>query len=185
MALPAAAAAAAVVALALLGGPAGASALNVTDLGSLQWTLTNSHHNVSVAGTMFPGCVHAHLRGAGVLPQDPRRGFNEQVYRWVALDTWTYTATLVMEQATLEEGAVDLVLENVDTFAELELDGEIVATFSNSFVRSFVPLKPYLHAGENRLRLRFESALAASAAAAASYPYPVPDNSVLIACKSW
>ena len=38
--------------------------------------------------------VHGALRDAGVLPQDPLVGFNEQTYRWVALSDWTYTTTL-------------------------------------------------------------------------------------------
>ena len=178
--------AAAAAALALLGGPGGgrALALNVTDLGGLQWTLSNSRQNVSVEATL-PGCVHGHLRGAGVLPEDPLRGFNEQAYRWVALEQWTYAATLVVDEATLAEEEVSLVLENVDTFATVELNGENLASLSNSFTRHVVALKPFLRAGANRLRLRFEPALAHSLAAAASYPYFVPDNSVLIACRSW
>jgi beta-galactosidase/beta-glucuronidase len=145
-----------------------AVALNVTDLGHLRWTLTNeSPHptNVSVEARL-PGTVHGALRDAGVLPQDPLVGFNEQAYRWVALSNWTYTTILDISPATLADaehgGALELILESVDTFCQVELNDRILATLDNSFVRHVVNLNTpgsSLRAGPNTLRLRFTSAL--------------------------
>lgn len=185
----------------------GALALNVTDLGHLRWTLTNvpeelAHPHLREQQNSFPfihvaddvtlpGSVHGALRDAGVLPQDPLIGFNEQTYRWVALSNWTYSTTLDISPATLadaEDGALDLILEGVDTFCDVSLNGVVLATLDNSFFRHLVPLnapRSPLRAGHNTLRLRFTSALTAAAAAAAAYPYPVPDNSQLVACKTW
>ena len=188
---------------------ADAFALNVTDLGHLTWTLTNAPHpgpprsddddferrppfvnvSVSVSVAASPGTVHGALMDAGVLPEDPLIGFNEQTYRWVALSNWTYSSTLDISPATISSyGALELVLEQVDTFASVELNGVVLATLDNSFARHVVrldfPSSP-LRVGRNSLRLRFTSALTTAVAAAERYPYPVPDNSDLISCKTW
>ena len=128
-----------------------ALALNVTDLGHLSWTLTNAPHhsehsdelpcvNVSVSASL-PGTVHGALRDAGVLPESPLIGFNEQRYRWVALSNWTYSTTLdVSKSSLLTADALDLILHGVDTFATVVVNGLVVATLDNSFVRHVVPL---------------------------------------------
>ena len=154
---------------------------------------TSSVPNVTVTvPAALPGSVHGALRDAGVLPQDPLVGFNEQTYRWVALSDWTYTTTLDVagDRPAATDGVeeMDLVLEAVDTFATVELNGRVLATLDNSFSRHVVPLNAApssLRAGPNTLRLVFRSALTAAAAAAAAYPYPVPDNSALVKCKTW
>lgn len=140
----------------------------------------------------MPGSVHGALRDAGVLTADPLTGFNEQAYRWVALCNWTYTATLVVSPAMLvDAAAVELRMENVDTFAAVSLNGEVVANLDNSFKRHVVPLVNVpssssssssaspLRAGPNILRVRFESALTRAAAAAAAYAYPAGPDTTL------
>jgi hypothetical protein len=197
----------------------------VTDLSHLRWTLTNDNrHPYSEASGVYlntsvsvpaklPGTIWGALFLSGVI-DDPLVGFNEQLYRWVALSDWTYTTTLDLVAEDVGGGGgdgtvVELHLQNVDCYATVEWDGKVVATLSNSFVRFVIPLSPHLKSGPSSspypsaspsssslssssytggahtLRLRFQSALTRAAAAAAAYPYPVPHNSDLIACKTW
>ncbi len=76
-----------------------------------------------IAATV-PGTVHTDLLAAGLIP-DPYLGTNEQQVAWVGRTGWRYAATL--DAAPPADGeCVELVLEGVDTVAEVRLDGVVL-----------------------------------------------------------
>jgi hypothetical protein len=70
-------------------------------------------------------------------PLDPTRlppspSYNEREYRTVAEQVWTFTRTLDVPAAALDEASVDLVLDGVDTVADVAVNGRIVARLENA-----------------------------------------------------
>jgi len=53
--------------------------------------------------------------------------FNERKYRWVAHEKWTYSVTFDVPAAMTDAAHVDLVLNGVDTFASVFLNGAPIA----------------------------------------------------------
>ncbi|MCK2216332.1 glycoside hydrolase family 2 protein [Actinomadura sp. ATCC 31491] len=68
-----------------------------------------------------PGCVHADLLAAGLIP-DPYRGLAELEVAWVGRADWRYDTALAASPAGFER--TDLVFDGLDTVAQVLLDGE-------------------------------------------------------------
>ncbi|GAA1685220.1 glycoside hydrolase family 2 protein [Nonomuraea maheshkhaliensis] len=68
-----------------------------------------------------PGCVHADLLAAGLIP-DPYEGLNELEVAWVGRADWRYETALAAAPAGFER--TDLVFDGLDTVARVLLDGE-------------------------------------------------------------
>ena len=70
---------------------------------------------------------------------------------------WTYTASFPVEASLLASTSVELDLHGVDTVATLTLNGRLLATTQNMFVRYILPVKEHLVEGENILQVEFQS----------------------------
>lgn len=90
-----------------------------------------------------PGGVYSDLFDTGVLdnsvPLFYRR--NDLDYRWVSLDNWTYSRTFDIPDDVLGKTVVNLVLHGVDTVAEVALNGQVLGSVDNMFVRYIFPIK--------------------------------------------
>lgn len=64
--------------------------------------------------------------------------FNELEQRWAAYETWTFTREFEVSSELLAHTRVDLVLEGVDTVADVLLNEQVLASLSNAF--RFPPL---------------------------------------------
>ncbi|MFE9681258.1 glycoside hydrolase family 2 protein [Streptomyces sp. NPDC006285] len=89
------------------------------------WVL---RHDGAVLPATVPGCVHTDLLAAGIIP-DPFLGRNETEVAWVGRRDWTYETTLVPGPGGHEQS--DLVLDGLDTVAELRLDGRLLGSVRN------------------------------------------------------
>ncbi|MEW9552247.1 glycoside hydrolase family 2 protein [Nonomuraea sp. NPDC050783] len=67
-----------------------------------------------------PGCVHADLLAAGLIP-DPYRDLNELEVAWAGRADWRYDTALARPPAGFER--TDLVFDGLDTVARVLLDG--------------------------------------------------------------
>ena len=137
----------------------------MTDLSGL-WTLSDESgaHSIPFA---LPGDAISALHAAGVIP-DPYWGRNEYDVRWVAARDWVAVRTF-----THDGGPADLVVDGLDTVAEITLNGTPVLAAANAF-RRFRAEAAGLRAGENEIRILFRSNLRAADALQAAMPFRVP-----------
>lgn len=129
-----------------------------------------------------PGEIHTDLMRAGLLA-DPYSRFNDLLYRWVALDDWTFSRTFVLNSKSTTTEAlfgasqqVLLICDRLDTVATITLNGKVLGSANNQFRRWIWPVKDLLlpSGKENSISIAFQSAAAYATAQAAKYPYTVP-----------
>ncbi|XP_075905667.1 beta-mannosidase [Nelusetta ayraudi] len=118
-----------------------------------KWKLSNSNGSLQLAAAV-PGCVHSALQQQGFI-QDPYFRFNDLLYRWIALDNWTYTTTFPF--ARLRKQKVLLVFDGVDTVSSISLNGVVLGTTDNMFRRYDFPVTGLLKDGGNVLNVSFLS----------------------------
>ncbi|KAE8554084.1 hypothetical protein EYB25_002622 [Talaromyces marneffei] len=109
-------------------------AQRVIDLSGDNWTVKNEECNLSAPASL-PSQVHLDLYAAGVIP-DPfvtrYAGTNEIDLRWIAWSNWTYTSHPV--KGLLNDASASwIVFNGLDTFATIELCGQLVGTANNQF----------------------------------------------------
>jgi beta-mannosidase len=137
----------------------------MTDLAGL-WTLSDES-GAHVVPLAVPGDAISALHAAGVIP-DPYWGRNEYDVRWVAARDW------VAVRRFMHDGSpADLVVDGLDTVAEITLNGHPVLAAANAFRRFRVDAAG-LRAGENEIRILFRSNLRAADALQAALPFRVP-----------
>jgi beta-mannosidase len=137
----------------------------MTDL-SGRWTLSDET-GAHVVPFDLPGDSLTALHAAGVIP-DPYWGRNELLVRWVADRDWK------AERTFLHDGSVaDLVIDGLDTVAEVAINGVPVLSAANSFRRFRVAAKG-LKAGENSIAITFRSATREADARQAAMPFRIP-----------
>ena len=103
-----------------------------------------------------PGCVHTDLMALGQI-DDPYYGRNEKSLQWIGEKDWEYRKTFAIDAGQLASGNVDLVLESVDTYAEIFVNGHRVGFCDNMFRTWRFDVRDFIKEGENELLLKFES----------------------------
>lgn len=58
--------------------------------------------------------------------------YNSRNYRWVASETWSISAEFDLEASNLQESKLDLVLEGVDTVADVYINNELAGKCRNA-----------------------------------------------------
>ncbi|KAI0382166.1 glycoside hydrolase family 2 protein [Hypomontagnella monticulosa] len=111
-----------------------ARAVSVVDLSDAAWTLQNGAKNISVPGKV-PSHVHLDLFASQVI-EDPYYGLNDFNLRWVALSNWTYTTQLSGLSAD-KNTKTFLLFNGLDTFADIRLCSQSVASTDNQFRQYF------------------------------------------------
>jgi beta-mannosidase len=120
-----------------------------------------------------PGTVQTDLMAAALVA-DPFHRDNEAKIQWVGLSDWQYRTTFKVDRATLARGHVELVLDGVDTFADVYLNGSKLIATDNMFRRWRVPVKSLLHAGVNTLEVRLYSPIKRLQPWLLKQPYALP-----------
>lgn len=103
-----------------------------------------------------PGCVHTDLLALGEI-EDPFYGRNEKSIQWIGEKDWEYRKTFIIEENEIEVSNVWLVLEGVDTYATVSVNGLPVCETGNMFRIWRADVKDILHPGENEIRVSFKS----------------------------
>lgn len=103
-----------------------------------------------------PGCVHTDLMSAGII-DDPFYGRNEKSLQWIGEKDWEYRKNFHLRETPGLENNVWLILEGVDTYAEICVNGAPVGVTDNMFRTWRFDVSEMLKEGENELTVRFES----------------------------
>lgn len=135
------------------------------------WTLSDES-GAHVIDFDLPGDGVSALAKAGVIPE-PYWGRNEYDVRWVSERDWV--ARRVFDH---DGSAAELVVEGLDTVAELRLNGVLVLSAANVHRRWRVDVSSALRAGENVVEIRFRSPVREALARAARMPFPIPYHQV-------
>lgn len=62
-------------------------------------------------------------------------------YRWIGYENWTYETTFQLSQKVLDKTAVNLVFHGIDTIGDVYLNGKLMQSVNNMFVRYVIPIK--------------------------------------------
>ena len=135
------------------------------------WTLSDES-GAHVLPFDLPGDGITALHRAGVIP-DPYVGRNEYVCRWISERDW-----VARRSFSHAGGAVDLVIDGLDTVAEVRLNGALVLAAANAFRRWRVDVTAALRAGENQIEISFRSPVRAAADRQAGMPFYIPYQQV-------
>lgn len=117
------------------------------------WEFAQVGRNEWLPATV-PGTVHQDLISHNKLP-NPFYGMNEQKVQWVENEDWVYKTTFNVTDEQLSRDAALLILEGLDTYADIYLNGSLLERTDNMFVGYTLPVKEVLRKGENHLQIRF------------------------------
>ncbi|MCI5078283.1 glycoside hydrolase family 2 protein [Oricola sp.] len=131
------------------------------------WALADGQggHATTIA---LPGDVHSALLAADLIP-DPYVGRNEYDVRWVAERDW-----VLSREFELADPAVTLVIDSLDTVAEIRVNGERVLEAANAFRTWRADLSRAAVVGTNRIEIVIRSSVAAAEERQAAQPFYVP-----------
>ena len=108
--------------------------------------------------TDVPGSVFATLLDNGVM-QDPFYRENEDLVEEYALRSYVMTKTFDVGKEFLNEKAIRLECDGIDTFSEIYINNTFVANTENMFLKYVFDIKKYLIEGENTIVVKIDSAL--------------------------
>lgn len=130
------------------------------DLGPASWTIEAcgdlSHAPPAARGRTFhsavPGCVHSDLIRAAVIGH-PDMALNEESSQWIGRTDWRYRCRFELDAESLAHERIDLVLDGLDTIAEIDINGQPVdgtPAMNIHHAHRFV-IRSLLRAGHNEL----------------------------------
>ena len=125
------------------------------DLGG-QWEFRKSGSAKWYPATV-PGCVQLDLL-KNKLIKDPFYRSNEDSVQWVAENGWEYRRIFYMDESLFAYQHIDLILEGLDTYANVYLNDTLIVVANNMFRQWYVDNAKYrLYIGRNELRIQFPS----------------------------
>jgi beta-mannosidase len=124
------------------------------------------------------GTVQEFLWHNGELP-DPFYGENEAQYQWIEAHTWIFRSNFFLNEAFFNATNLTLDIPNLDTYAQIFLNGKLLAKTENFFLQHRFQLEAKdLVCGYNQLEIRIESPVNYHAKSAQynSFTYPAPND---------
>ncbi|MBW8685548.1 glycoside hydrolase family 2 protein [Chitinophaga sp. B61] len=103
-----------------------------------------------------PGTIHTDLMSHQLIP-DPYFGTNEKGVQWVDKKNWIYRKQFNVTTDLLSNDGVRLYFPELDTYADVYLNGQLILQSKNMFVGHAVEVKKWLKAGVNEIRIFFHS----------------------------
>lgn len=121
------------------------------------WSM-NRRGSSQVYPADVPGSVLSCLLKAEAIP-DPYAGRNEYPTRELFQEDYIFRRDFTVNETFLHEEQVELVCEGLDTLADLYINEEKIFHADNMHRTWRIPVKDFLHAGENHIRIEFLSTL--------------------------
>ncbi|XP_078057374.1 beta-mannosidase isoform X3 [Mustelus asterias] len=151
---------------------AGAAPPEILSLRGNGWKIRSGNGSVRAAAAV-PGNVHSALLSGGII-QDPYYRFNDDAYRWIVLDNWTYSRTFSLPSDFSKWKRVNVVCDGLDTVATILINNITVGTSNNMF-RQYTFDSTDVIRERNFIEVRFLSAVSYAAQQSAQHSkYPVP-----------
>ncbi|MBQ9709392.1 MAG: hypothetical protein IJV67_02080 [Clostridia bacterium] len=113
--------------------------------------LTDGEHTLN---STVPGDISADLLAAGIIP-DPFFSDNFKSLGWIHERDWTYTAEFSGEG--LDGEITELILEEVDVFSEVYLNGELLGSTDNAFKKFTFDISGKINGEKNVLQIKMLS----------------------------
>ncbi|NVK35332.1 MAG: glycoside hydrolase family 2 protein [Rhodobacteraceae bacterium] len=141
------------------------------------WQLSDERAEYALSMEL-PGDAVSALEREGLIP-DPYHGRNEYDLRWIAERDWTLTRTFDLQASALEEAKASglgwsLVLDQLDTVAEVVLNGKSVLKADNAFRTFRVDATDCLRSGENQIEIVFTSSIQEGKRRQEAMPFYIP-----------
>ncbi len=119
------------------------------------WQFRQAHVGKWLSASV-PGSVHTDLM-AHKLIEDPFYRNNEPTVQWIDKINWEYAITFQPAEAILAANNQQLVFHGLDTWCDVFLNGEKIASPNNMFRTWKVDVKGKLKKDDNTLLIRFYS----------------------------
>ena len=119
------------------------------------WKLCEYPDGVSCDASV-PSCNYTDLMKAGII-DDPFKGLNEKECLWVAQKDWLYSRTFDVDGELAKQDRVVLVCRQLDTLAEISVNGRHLASTDNCHMGFEFDIKDYIHEGINEIEVLFRS----------------------------
>lgn len=130
----------------------------VLPLSAAAWQFRDATVKSKWRTAVVPGCVHLDLLRHKLIP-DPFWGNNEAQVQWIEDRDWEYRAVFAITARLLDEEAIELVADGLDTVATVLVNGKVVAQTENMFIGHRWDVKSFLRRGNNEVLVRFGSAM--------------------------
>lgn len=140
--------------LCLFTATAGAQSFHTFSLHK-DWQFAGTDDTIWRTATV-PGTIHTDLMAHHLIP-DPYVGMNEKSVQWVDKKDWQYSTHFSVTKDMLQCDWIALTFEGLDTYADIYLNGDSIASSANMFVPLKTQIKQKVKEGNNTLRLVFHS----------------------------
>ncbi len=124
------------------------------------------------------GTVQEYLWHTGELP-DPFYGENEAKYQWIEDHTWHFRSRFFLNEAFFNETHLTLDIPNLDTYAQVFINGKLIAQAENFFLNyQFTLDVNELQCGYNTIDIKIESPVQyhAKSKLYQAFTYPAPND---------
>lgn len=138
------------------------------------WEFCNANSTDWIPATV-PGCVHTDLLNNKRIP-DPFYGSNESEVQWIEQTDWIYRKTFSLTKQFAELPFIELQFDGLDTYADVFVNDTLILEADNMFHYYRLDVKPYVHAGENEIRVYFHSPSGTAKALRDSYHLVLPTD---------
>ncbi|MFW9881604.1 MAG: glycoside hydrolase family 2 protein, partial [Candidatus Thorarchaeota archaeon] len=124
------------------------------------WKLKNSEKSIEI-DAQVPGTVFEALFENTII-EDPFYGEKEHEMKWVYESNWCYEKEFNVDPEFLKHNHIILRFNGLDTIADVNLNGELIGSVNNMFIRYDFEVKSKLRQSGNRLIINFTSPTAKS-----------------------
>ena len=105
-------------------------------------------------GGTVPGCVHTDLVAEKIIDYDLFYRDNADKCQWIENRAFDYERTFTVDEIASK---AELVFEGLDTYADIYLNGESLASTDNMFIEHRFDVSSLLKKGENTIKVHFRS----------------------------
>ena len=154
----------------------------VLSLNGAKWEFRKYGDSVWLQANV-PGTVHTDLMALGLIP-DPFIGNNEEKVQWVENEEWEYRTAFYLEKKDIENYGIDLILEGLDTYADVFINDWKVLHAENMFRPYEIDIKKHLNLGKNSLHIHFYPAAKLGKLKALQLNYTLPSDERIFCRKA-